>query len=262
MEYEKTTTTIEDTFILAEIAANAGAIMLANGAEIYRVEDTVERILKSKSYIKDVDVFSTFNVIIISFSYKDKVHTNLRRVRSRSNNLYYVDRVNTFSREFSAGKYTLEQALVEIDKIKKSEGIPRNLNIIGATLAAGAFSILLGAGYKEVLASIFVGFIGYIFVLFLEKNNSNYFVVHFLYGILVSALTIILSYLTGLVINVVIISAFMAFLPGIMITNAIRDLMSGDTLSGMTGAALAIFISVALALGVALPLGVYGFLRV
>ena len=73
MEYEKTTTTIEDTFILAEIAANAGAIMLANGAEIYRVEDTVERILKSKSYIKDVDVFSTFNVIIISFSYKDKV---------------------------------------------------------------------------------------------------------------------------------------------------------------------------------------------
>lgn len=46
-----------------------------------------------------------------------------------------------------------------------------------------------------------------------------------------------------------------------MITNAVRDLMSGDALSGMTGASLAILISIALALGVAMPLGLFGFLK-
>lgn len=61
-------------------------------------------------------------------------------------------------------------------------------------------------------------------------------------------------------INVVIISAMMAFVPGIMITNAVRDLMSGDALSGMTAATMAILISTALALGVAMPIGIWEYL--
>ena len=70
--------TLEEAFILSEIAAGTGAMMLANGAETYRVEDTAEIMLRSNSMIKDVDVFATFNVIIISFSYKGQVHTNIR----------------------------------------------------------------------------------------------------------------------------------------------------------------------------------------
>ena len=250
-------TSIEDAVVLSEIASDAGAIMLANGAEIYRVEDTVERILRSKESMKDVDVFSSFNVIMISFSYKGKIYSNMRRVRSRDNNLYYVDKVNTFSRNFSADKYTLDQALIEIDKIKKSNSTPTSLKILGATLAAGAFSILLGADIVEIISSLVVGFLGYIFTLFLVKNEINYFVVYFLYGGLVSILTLILNSLVGASLNIVIISAMMAFLPGIMITNAMRDLMSGDALSGMTAATMAILISAALALGVAMPIGIW-----
>lgn len=257
----ETIDSVEEAFILSEIAADAGALMLKNGAEIYRVEDTVERIIKSKKSIKDVDVFSTFNVIIISFSFEGQIHTNVRRVRSRTNNLYYVDKLNTFSRQFSAGKFTLKEALVEIDNIKKSEGVPAKLQIIGATVAAGAFSILLGAGIAEAISAFFVGLVGYIFSLYLIKNKLNYFVVHFLYGALVSLLTLSISHFINLSANVVIISAMMAFLPGITVTNAVRDLMSGDALSGMTGATMAIFISIALALGVAMPIGIIGLIK-
>ena len=80
MAHEKLTS-IEDAVVLSEIAVDAGALMLANGAEIYRVEDTVERILRSKESMKDVDVFSSFNVIIISFSYNGKNYSNMRRVK-------------------------------------------------------------------------------------------------------------------------------------------------------------------------------------
>lgn len=261
MAYEKIST-LEEAFILSEIAAGAGAMMLANGAETYRVEDTAEIILRSNNLIKDVDIFATFNVIIISFSYKGQVHTNVRRVKARSNNLYYVDKLNTFSREFSLGKYSLDQAIEELDKIKKSEGTSRNMKILGATLAAGAFSLLIGAGIKEVIFSFLVGFLGYVFSLFLENNKLSYFVVHFLYGLLISSLTLIIDSFIPISVNVVIISSLMAFLPGIMITNAVRDLMSGDALSGMTGASLAILISIALALGVAMPLGLFGFFKI
>ena len=258
MAHEKLTS-IEDAVVLSEIAADAGALMLANGAEIYRVEDTVERILRSKESMKDVDVFSSFNVII-SFSYNGEIYSNMRRVKERGNNLHYVDKVNTFSRNFAAGKYTLDQALLEIDKIKKSKSTSTALKILGATVAAGAYSILLGAGISEIISSLVVGFIGYVFSLFLVENELNYFVVHFLYGALVSLITLILHFFTGVTINVVIISAMMAFVPGIMITNAVRDLMSGDALSGMTAATMAILISTALALGVAMPIGIWEYL--
>lgn len=46
----------------------------------------------------------------------------------------------------------------------------------------------------------------------------------------------------------------MALLPGIMITNAMRDLMSGDATSGLTGAVIGILISTALAMGVGTPI--------
>lgn len=258
MTYEKIRS-IEDAVVLSEIAADAGALMLANGAEIYRVEDTVERIIRSKESMKDVDVYSALNVIIISFSYKGEIYSNVRRVKSRSNNLHYVDKVNSFSRKFSKGEYTLEEALIEIDNIKKTPGISINQKILGATVASGAYSLLLGAGIGEVISSLLVGFLGYIFSLELEKNNLTYFVVNFLYGASVSFLTLLLHLLIGINKNVVIISAMMAFVPGIMITNAVRDLMSGDATSGMTAAMIAILISTALALGVAIPISLFRF---
>ena len=248
---------LEEAVILSEVSVQAGALMLANGAEIYRVEDTVERMIRSKEAIKDVDVFSSYNTIIVSFTYKNEIHTNMRRVRSRSNNLYYVDRINTFSRNFTAGLYNLDEALVEIEKIKKEKASPISLKVFGATLASGAYSILLGGNIVEILSSFLVGYLAFRFSVFLERNNINFFVVNFLYGLILSLLSLIINEFTPVSINIIIISGMMAFVPGVILTNAVRDLMSGDSLSGITGISVAILISVALAVGVATPISLW-----
>ena len=248
---------LEEAVVLSEIASSAGALMLANGAEIYRVEDTVERIIRSKDLIRDVDVFSFYDTIIVTFSYKGKIHTNMRRVRSRGINLYNVDRVNTFSRNFSAGLYSLDEALIELDKIKKDKSWPTHLKTFGATLAAGSYSILLGGNIVEIISSFSVGFLAYRFSLFLERNKLNFFVVNFLYGFILSILALLINEITPISINIIIVGGMMAFVPGVMITNAMRDLMSGDALSGITGTAMAILISIALAVGVAVPIAMW-----
>ena len=250
-------TSLKEAVILSEIAASAGALMLANGAEIYRVEDTVERIVRSKESIKDVDVSSTFNTIIISFSYKGEIHTNMRRVRNRGNNLFYVDKVNTFSRNFTAGKYTLYEALEEIAMIKKEKSMPTPLRVCGATIAAGSYSILLGGNIIEIISSFAIGYLAFRFSLFLERRKINFFVVHFLYGMILSLSALLVNEITPVSINILIIGGMMAFVPGVMLTNAVRDLMSGDALSGITGTAMAILISIALAVGVATPIAIW-----
>lgn len=241
--------------LLSEVASNAGAIMLENGAEIYRVEDTVERIIRSKTNAKDVDVYSTFNVIILSFTFENEVHTNVRRVKNRSNKLFYVDKVNQFSRDFCAGKFSLEEAFVELKKIKASKGKPLFEKILGGGIASGAFSILLSGGVTEMFISFFVGVLSYYSSFVMEKNGMGYFVVNYLYGVIVSLLTMIAAhFVPDINQGVIIVASMMALLPGIMITNAMRDLMSGDATSGLTGAVLAILISTALAMGVGTPI--------
>ncbi|WP_311481812.1 threonine/serine exporter family protein [uncultured Anaerococcus sp.] len=241
--------------LLSEVASNAGAIMLENGAEIYRVEDTVERIIRSKTNAKDVDVYSTFNVIILSFTFDNEVHTNVRRVKNRSNNLFYIDKVNQFSRDFCVGKFSLEEALIELKKIKESKGRPLFERIFGGAIAAGAFSLLLSGGQNEMAISIIVGMLSYYAANFMEQNGIGYFVVNYLYGVIVSILTIIAAhFIPDIKSGIIIVSSMMALLPGITITNAMRDLMSGDATSGLTGAVIGILISTALAMGVGTPI--------
>lgn len=258
----ETISSLDQAVILSEIASNAGAIMLANGAEIYRVEDTVERIIRSKKNIKDVDVYSTANVIVLSFSFNQEIHTNIRRVKSRTFNLYYINKVNSFSREFVSGNYSLQEALRELNKIKEDPGYPLAFQIFGSALSAAAFTILLGGKITDMLISFLVGFVSYIVSFQFQEAKFGFFLVNFIAGLVVSLITVTFRiFLPDITVDKIVIGSMMAFLPGITLTNAMRDLMSGDVTSGLTGATTAILVSTALALGVAMPITIATYIR-
>ena len=258
----ETISSLDQAVILSEIASNAGAIMLANGAEIYRVEDTVERIIRSKKNIKDVDVYSTANVIVLSFSFNQEIHTNIRRVKSRTFNLYYINKVNSFSREFVSGNYSLQEALRELNKIKADPGYPLILQILGSAVSAAAFTILLGGKITDMLISFLVGFVSYIVSFQFQEANFGFFLVNFIAGLGVSLITVSFRlFLPYISVDKIVIGSMMAFLPGITLTNAMRDLMSGDVTSGLTGATTSILVSTALALGVAMPITIATYIR-
>lgn len=254
-------TSQDSAVILSEIASNAGAIMLANGAEIYRVEDTVERIIRSKENIKDVDVYSAANVIIISFSYKDEIHTNIRRVKARTHNLYFINKVNSFSRNFVRGDYTLQEAWKELQHIKNDPGQPMWMQVAGSAISAGAFLLLLGGHFPDVLIAFFVGLVSYIISNIFQEAKFGFFLVNFIAGLVVSIITLSFKqFIPTIEVDKIVIASMMAFLPGITLTNAMRDLMSGDVTSGLTGATTAILISTALALGVAMPITIVTYI--
>ena len=253
-------TSLDKAVILSEIASNAGAIMLANGAEVYRVEDTIERIIKKKKNIKDVDVYSTTNVIVISFSFNDEIHTNIRRVKSRTNNLYFINKVNSFSRDFVNGQYTLNDAWDELQKIKKDPGQPYWMQVMGSAISSAAFLLMLDGNFTDMLISFIVGLVSYIISFQFQKAKFGFFLVNFIAGIVVGVMTLSFRYfLADIEANKIVIASMMAFLPGITLTNAMRDLMSGDVTSGLTGATTAILISTALALGVAMPITIVSY---
>ena len=89
------------------LAMRAGNIMMKSGAEIYRVEDTIERICKSCG-IEDVNVFATPTGIFVSTDNEESTNTvtYIKRIRSSETDLTRISRVNQFSRSFTTSDMT------------------------------------------------------------------------------------------------------------------------------------------------------------
>lgn len=235
--------------------------MLKNGAEIYRVEDTVERIIRSIYDASDIDVFATFNALMYSFNVDGKTYANVKRVKNRGNNLIVVDRVNSFSRKFCNHELSLDQALIELDNIKNTTKADVKLKIIGATLASTAFPLLVNSkapNFLDLPITFVVSLLTYLLFIKIEKKMYGYFIENFLAGIMVSLFAhIIGKFVFGFNMANVIVSSMMPYVPGFLLTNSIRDLMSGDATSGLTGLAMSFFVSLALAIGVAFPMTLF-----
>ena len=107
------------------LAVFAGDILMQNGAETYRVEDTVYRILQ-KSNLKTVQVLvmMTGFVATLDDPTMDSL-TVVRRIQSHGTNLEKIDQVNQISREFCNDELTLEQAFKQMKALWKEKEPPK-----------------------------------------------------------------------------------------------------------------------------------------
>ncbi|MDO4663042.1 MAG: threonine/serine exporter family protein [Tissierellia bacterium] len=254
----KTIDSESEAMLLLEVTSTACQLMLKNGAEVYRVEDTGERIIRSKTNIKDVEVYATFNVVMISFNFNKHIFTSMKKIKTRTNNLMVVDAVNTFSREYVLGKTSLSDALDELYEIKKGMGYKEFTGILGGAAASSLYCALFLGDIYEMIAAFFVAFISQYLTSRLAKRKLSFFVDNFFSGFCISCFAILIVKMNSKIdIDKVIIGSIMPFVPGLAMTNAVRDLMSGDSTTGITGAMNAIIIATALACGVAFPLSLY-----
>ncbi|MDD7305965.1 MAG: threonine/serine exporter family protein [Peptoniphilaceae bacterium] len=244
-----------DAMLLLEIASNAGELLLENGAEVYRAEETVERIVSYVGNVKDVDVYSTFNGIMISYQVGSNIKSSIRKIKTRKYNLSKINKLNNFSRNFCKGQYSFEQALEILDKINKEQSIPKSHEIMGVAIATAAFTAVINKNLLEIFVAFFVGLMAVIITTKTEKKQLGFFVNNFFTGNLISLFTLGFKYfLPNIIIDNIIIGAMMPFLAGALLTTGVRDLMSGNVTSGLTAALTAILTTIALALGVALPM--------
>ncbi|WP_416198120.1 MAG: DUF1212 domain-containing protein [Sporanaerobacter sp.] len=248
----------KETKELLSLAILAGSIMLKNGAETYRVEDTVNRICKSRKKTKYVESFVTPTGIFVSLEYGNEIMTYVQRIKTIKIDLNKIDMINNFSRKFAESDLSIEEGINELKKIDKITGYENTIKILWGSLAAGFFSLLFGANLWDFMASFMVTIFVLIFTTKLCKFNITFFISNFCGAAIASALSILLVKI-GLGENVdkIIIGAIMPLVPGVAITNAIRDTMSGDFISGLSRGMEAIVIALSIAFGVGLVLKIY-----
>ena len=233
------------------LAMRAGTVMMKSGAEIYRVEETIERICQACG-IEHVDVFATPTGIFVSTDNVDANNTvtHIRRIRSSETDLTKISRVNQFSRTFTTTDMTVEEGMKILDDIEGSKPYPFWLRAVAAAIVTGCFSVIFGGAAMDFFITVPIGFLCYVISWFLERYEINFFIRGFVCcafaafcALLAAASFHSVSY------GPVISGCIMLFVPGIPITNSIRDFLSGNMLSGVARLAEACIIGVSLAAG-------------
>lgn len=95
-----------------DLAMNMGRVLLKNGAEIFRVEETIEHVCK-RFEIVDVDPFVMSNGIFMTARVEEEeVYAKVKHIPISGFHLGIVTEVNDLSREIASGSIEIGRAHV------------------------------------------------------------------------------------------------------------------------------------------------------
>ncbi len=223
----------KDYKLYLDTATLAGKLLLQNGAEIYRVEDTIQRML-AVSGLKTSEAYVTATGIMVTLDDpKQDSMTVIKRIPGRGTDLNTVSIVNDISRKFCQGELTLKEAFHELKYLDGNQypNWQKELGIIGVSLF---FALVFGGTFMDALAAGIDGLLIALALRVANKLELNAFMETMFCSVVLAAGAVCLSWIPIWEISVetVIIGAIMPIVPGAAFTTAIRDTLQGDYVAG------------------------------
>lgn len=235
---------------ILKTALLAGKIMMENGSEVYRVEDTMKRIAQNAGEM-DVSCYVTATGIFIGLENQQKVM--IASVEARTINLEKVVAVNEMSRQFADKKINLHELAEKLEQInQKVPTFPLWLEILAAGMISAGAMYLFGGVMSDFLITFLIGSLGFIISVvcksLIKLNYFDLFIASFCIGIMS---IVAVKYHFASQIDPIIIGSIMPFVPGVAITNAVRDILAGHLISGTARATEALIVAATICAGIA-----------
>lgn len=236
-----------------DICLTAGRLMIEGGSEMYRVEDTMMRIARNAG-VEDPRVFATPTCVFMSLD-GGKL-SQMKQIRDRNINLELVDRVNALSRKFAAKKINISELRHRIIlTADATPTFPLWLQVLGAAALSATLMVLFMDNYDWVdfPAAAIVGAIGYLAYIYFKRFTKVRFLSELIAAMVMGIITVGITHLfPNMITDNILIGALMTLVPGLALTNALRDLFMGDLLSGIVRLFEATLTALALGGGVAI----------
>lgn len=256
---EKKIPEYEEMHKVLDFALDAGRILLKSGAEIFRVEETIDYICK-RYHIKEVDTFVLSNGIFITAEKEGKeMFAKVKHIPLSGTHLGIVTAVNDLSREVAARRISLDEAIEKLKEIEQMPPKKRYFRILAAGMGSGGFCYLLQASLFESVVAFVIGILLYTFVTFTEKHPMSKVIVNIVGAGLVTVLALFVCNVCFPFLrrDKIIIGSILPLVPGVAFTNAIRDIARSDFISGTVRMIDAILVFVYVAIGVGVVLTLY-----
>jgi len=235
---------------LMDIFLDFGETMMFAGAEIGRIEDSLARMGRAYGAV-NTNVFVITSSIELTMTFSDgQAITRTRRILSGGGTDFEkLRRLNALSRRCVSQRVPAEQLRQELQEIRSLE-MSRLKLYIGGAVAAGSFSLFFGGNIPDaLLAAVFALFVSFMQDRFSGICPNKIFFLFVTSLVTGTAISLVANFIPGVHIDKIIIGVIMLLVPGIAITNAVRDTLIGDTISGITKLADSLVWAAALAAG-------------
>mgnify|MGYP003302579430 CR=1 FL=1 len=241
-----------DYHLLLDMAVNLGYELAMAGAETFRVEESINRILSA--YGVTSEVFAIPNYLAVSITTPDgQCLTRMRRIGAHGNDLDAVEKFSGLSRAYCNRKPDPQTGLEWFRQVRESVSTySTQVQYLGYFLGAAGWAMFFGGNLVDALCSGVCGILVGLVVRFLDKQKANPF-----FRTIASAFFMaLLAYAMGAIglthnPDAVTIGSLMHLVPGLLFTNAMRDIIYGDTNSGINRIVQVLLIAAAIVLGTA-----------
>jgi len=232
------------------LAADAARVVLESGGETYRAEETAVAFCSALGGA-EAECFATPTGIVLSFTGVDgRVRSVVRRVATRSMNLERVARVDSLVRSVVGGGTDFDAASRALGEIESLGGRPAQVSVLAAAVGTGFFALLFGGAWNDGLVAAAAGALVSRFAPSLGRHGLPDFVINLAGGAVATFLCLLAARL-GLAssADAAAIGTIMLLVPGVAITNAIRDTIAGDLVAGVARGADAFMAAAAISIG-------------
>ena len=211
-----------------------GQMLLECGAEISRVEDTLYRMADAYG-CKHIDVFVITSIISLSITFSDDtVLTETRRIYSSSGtNFTRLEKLNDLSRSCCRRPYPVDALKKEIQQISYLEK-PFSASLLGSILTAAGFAFFFGGSVWDGIAAAVFG----AGICLLQQKLDDTQISQAGANLLISLLSglcvgFVCMAVPGIHMDKILIGDIMLLIPGLAMTNSFRNILGGNTISGV-----------------------------
>ena len=245
---------------LLTCAMDIGEQLLVSGAEIHRVEESIQRICTAFGFAR-TDVFIiTSSMVVTAYTRDNTPHTQTRRITAATTDIERIHHLNALSRKICSQPMTEEDIRQELKAITSGKRYGLWIELFCYSIIAGALTLFFGGTVRETLISLLVGGIVRVGILLWEAAVARPIFTKFMSAVVATALAYFamrLGWITS--VDKIIIGNIMTLIPGIGLTVALRDLFTGDSIAGLLRTIEAVLTALAIAAGYFLVAALGGF---
>lgn len=225
--------------------------LLRCGAEIPRAEDTVRRLLAA--YGLEGEVFAIPNCVWVSAPGPGgRSHTVMRRVPPSTVDIEGIERFNDLSRHLCAAPPEDPAEILRLCR-ETAAGLrryPTALCLLGYFVGAFFFGLFFSGGWAEGAAAGLAGLACGVCLTALDRLGSNPFLSTMASAFVLGAAACGLGALGAPIsLEITVAGGIMVLVPGLVFTNFMSDLLTGDLVAGLATFARAVLSAGAIALG-------------
>ncbi|MCR4747254.1 MAG: threonine/serine exporter family protein [Clostridiales bacterium] len=226
-------TAAKDPHKFLNLALDMGEELMSCGAEVNRVEDTITRMGMAFGAV-NMNVFVITTSIVVTMQLSDDESLTLTRRITNPGSIDFrkLSRLNNVSRQYCQGEIAAEDLEGEFKKAIDPTTKPIRM-YLGSALAAFAFAIFFGGKVWDGLVAAAFGLLICAFQRGFSGKAPNLIIYNIVTSFIVGlGVCFLAKFIPGLNLDKILIGDIMLLVPGVAMTNAIKDILVGDTVSG------------------------------